>query len=125
MLTKDLVFDKMCKNQAFPTTKTFLIKMSLIHLTFVFIKYKLLYTNPSYEKLKLFLMIFKIKLKEFSHYAREYGKKLFIYYLREEDAGDYECYLDNGQSNLIHLMVRAKPTSEEKYQETGVTSCYI
>jgi len=40
-------------------------------------------------------------------YAREHGSKLFIYYLKETDSGWYECSLPNGDSNRIHLTVRA------------------
>ena len=60
MLIKDLVFNKILKNQVFPTIKTFFIKMSLIHLNFVFIKYKLLNTNPSYEFYNI-ICIYKYK----------------------------------------------------------------
>lgn len=38
-------------------------------------------------------------------YAREYGKKLYIYYLRESDSGTYECYLPNGDFNEFKLTV--------------------
>jgi hypothetical protein len=45
------------------------------------------------------------QFKKIGEYAREHGIKLYIYYLKEEDAGEYECYLPNGQKNRVRLAV--------------------
>lgn len=45
--------------------------------------------------------------KEMSTYSRDYGDKLLIYYLKEEDSGDYECFLNNQVLNRIRLTVKS------------------
>ena len=50
-----------------------------------------------------------------SDYSRPYDGKLYIYYLKQQDAGDYECYLQNGQSERVRLTVGDK--QHEDHQE--------
>lgn len=37
-----------------------------------------------------------------------------MYYLKEEDAGDYECSLPDGRSNRVRLVVRNTKTNEHR-----------
>lgn len=40
-----------------------------------------------------------------SEYSRDYGNKLLIYFLKEQDSGYYECFLPNGRSSRVTLNV--------------------
>jgi hypothetical protein len=49
--------------------------------------------------------------------------KLLIYYLKEEDSGSYECFLSNGQSSEIRLLVnRVKLVDREQDEEQHVNN---
>ena len=54
-----------------------------------------------------------------SDYAREHLGKLYIFYSTLEDAGEYECYLPNGQSALVKLTVNPvqSPPNQEEAEE--------
>jgi hypothetical protein len=59
-------------------------------------------------------------------YAREYGKKLYIYYLRESDSGTYECYLPNGHFNQFKLTVlNTKVNIAENYNSDYLPNSFI
>jgi hypothetical protein len=56
-----------------------------------------------------------------SDYAREHLGKLYIYYLKVEDSGQYECYLPDGRTARVRLTVTAQgaqPT-QAPYQPEG------
>ncbi len=50
-----------------------------------------------------------------SAYSRDYGDKLLIYYLKEEDSGDYECFLHNQVLNRIRLTVKSNNNNEHNF----------
>lgn len=59
-------------------------------------------------------------------YAREYGKKLYIYYLKESDSGTYECYLPNGDFNEFKLTVlNTKVDSADNYNKDYSPNSFI
>lgn len=50
-----------------------------------------------------------------STYSRDYGDKLLIYYLKEEDSGEYECFLHNQVLNRIRLTVKSNNNNEYNF----------
>lgn len=40
-----------------------------------------------------------------SDYTRDYQGKLYIYYLKAEDAGEYECSSPDGRTSVVRLRV--------------------
>lgn len=43
--------------------------------------------------------------KRLSDYTRDYQGKLYIYYSKKEDSGEYECYLPDGRRSVVRLEV--------------------
>ena len=56
------------------------------------------------------------KLKDLSLYSRVHENKLEIGYLEASDAGDYECYLPNGESSSIALVVDEITSTQDEEQ---------
>lgn len=40
-----------------------------------------------------------------SDYTRDYQGKLYMYYLKAEDAGEYECSSPDGRTSVVRLRV--------------------
>jgi len=59
-----------------------------------------------------------------SSYSQEYMNKLLIYYLKEEDSGSYECFLSNGQSSEIRLVVKRVNRAENEQEEQQLSNNY-
>jgi hypothetical protein len=66
----------------------------------------------------MLFLIEKIIFKKgrLSENSRQYGGRLLIYYLREEDSGDYECYTLDGHSNHVRLIVNSNYQSDRYRQ---------
>ena len=54
----------------------------------------------------LFFFKLNLFLQRLSDYTRDYQGKLYIYYLKREDAGEYECYLPDGRRSTVRLVVK-------------------
>ena len=59
-----------------------------------------------------------------SDYTRLYQGKLYLYYLKLEDSGEYECYLPDGRTSIIKLEVKGEE-NEKSAQINWGGACFF
>ena len=59
-----------------------------------------------------------------SDYTRFYQGKLYLYYLKLEDSGEYECYLPDGRTSIVKLEVKGEE-SEKISQINWGKACFF